>query len=336
MTDTPVHTSSASAANWEVQVDLTGLRMPRRIGVCINYGAHIWYQLQREHEQQLGTELGIEVEVVDAGMDVALQARQVADFRQQGVDALIYSAVDPAQAPAMLEPFQAAEVPVITESVWVDSPAVAANVMINDFQGGVKIGRLAAARIQAEGLTTLKVLDVTAPWLAEGLQRSDGFLAGLREGVPNVVTRRLDGRADIKTSAAVVAEVLREDPSFHCIFGVDDESAIGARQAYEQLQLPLDRVLISSFGFSGQQAYDWLVQGVYQIVCAMFPEYQARMLIHAAIFACNHLALPLHLVGPCVALTAETLPQYYTLTPTGPLLNLAAVRSISTEGESLI
>jgi ABC-type sugar transport system substrate-binding protein len=120
------------------------------------------------------------------------------------------------------------------------------------------------------------------------------------------------------------------------IFGVDDESAIGARHAYEQLQIPLDNVCICSFGFSGQQAYDWLNNGIYHIVCAMFPEYQARMLVHAAIYAYNRRQLPHHLVGPCTALTADELPRYYTRTAEGVQLHVDAVKAISTDGESLV
>ena len=266
-------------------------------------------------------------------MNAERQTEQIQRFLDQGIDALIYSAAEPAKAPSMLEAVHAAGIPVITESLWVSSPAVKTNVMINDYKGGQKVGRSAARWIKESKTGPVKVLDVTAPWLEEGLQRSDGFLAGLRESFPELESVRIDGRADIETSARVAAEVLREDPTFNIIFGVDDESAIGGRLAYQRLKLSLENVLICSFGFSGPQAYDWLRDGVYHIVCAMFPEYQARMLIHAAIYAHNRRALPLHLVGPCIALTAADLTTYYTRTENGTILNHGAVKIIPTTGE---
>ena len=223
----------------------------------------------------------------------------------------------------------------IAESIRLDHPALVGTVMINDYAGGQKVGRAAGRRLTEHGVREARVLDVTAPWLAEGLQRSDGFLAGLRESFPDLHTVRRDGRADIETSARVAAEVLGNDRSYNVVFGVDDESAIGARQGYEQLGIPLDDVLICTFGFSGLKAYDWLATGTYQIVCAMFPEYQARMLIYAAIYAHNSRSVPRHLVAPCTALTAEGLPDYYTRQPHGLQLNIEAVRRISTAGESL-
>jgi ribose transport system substrate-binding protein len=322
-------------ANWEAGVSLDGLAMPKRIGVSINYGAHIWYQLIGATEQELGKELGIEVLVENADMDVTGQDRQVEQLLRAGVDALLYSAVEPARAGATLNRALEAGIPVIAESIWLEHPAIIGTVMINDYAGGRKVGRAAGRRLTEQGVREARVLDVTAPWLAEGLRRSDGFLAGLRESFPDLRTTRRDGRADIETSARVAAEVLRDDPSYNVVFGVDDESAIGARQGYERLGIPLDEVLICSFGFSGPKAYDWLATGAYQIVCAMFPEYQARMLIHAAIYAYNRRLMPRHLVAPCVALMAEGLPDYYTRQPHGLQLNLEAVRRISTDGESL-
>lgn len=320
-------------ANWEARFSMDGLALPRRIGVCINYGAHIWYQMQSASERELAAQLGFALEAVDANMNAERQTEQIQRFLDQGIDALIYSAAEPAKAPSMLEAVHAAGIPVITESLWVNSPAVKTNVMINDYKGGQKVGRSAARWIKESKPGPVKVLDVTAPWLEEGLQRSDGFLAGLRESFPELQSVRVDGRADIETSARVAAEVLQEDPTFNIIFGVDDESAIGGRLAYQRLKLSLDNVLICSFGFSGPQAYDWLRDGVYHIVCAMFPEYQARMLIHAAIYAYNRRLLPLHLVGPCIALTAGDLTTYYTRTENGTVLNHDAVKIIPTIGE---
>jgi ribose transport system substrate-binding protein len=326
---------SIHPANWEAQNNIDGLALPRRIGVCINYGAHIWYKLQASAERQLAEQLGIALEAVDANMDGKRQAEQIKKFLNQGIDVLIYSAADPAMAPSMLEIVHAAGIPVITESLWVESPAVKASVMINDYMGGQKVGRSAAAWIKDSMTGPIKVLDVAAPWLEEGLQRSDGFMAGLRESFPEAESVRVDGRADIEISAAVAAEVLRRDPTFNVIFGVDDESAIGGRLAYERLGLPLDKVLICSFGFSGPQAYDWLKHGTYHIVCAMFPEYQARMLVHAAIQAFNRRKLPRHLVGPCIALRATDLPNYYTRTVDQTVLNFDSVKVLSTFGEEL-
>ncbi|MCP4165057.1 MAG: hypothetical protein GY759_04075 [Chloroflexi bacterium] len=45
----------------------------------------------------------------------------------------------------------------------------------------------------------------------------------------------------------------------------------------------------------------------------MFPEYQGRLLIDAAIAAYNGLELPAHVQAPSLPMTADLLPDYYTL-----------------------
>lgn len=333
MPDSTTNGDAGAAANWEAQVQLDGLKMPTRIGVCINYGTHIWYQVQEKNERALAAQLGFALDAVDAHMDADMQQTQVQRFLAEGVDALIYSAADASRAPEMLAPARAAGVPVITESIWVDTSAVAANAMINEYRGGEKIGRVTGERLKARGLTAARVLDVTVPWMVEGVQRSDGFLDGLRMVIPHVESVRVDGRADVEISAKVTTEALQTGDRFDVLFGVDDESAIGGRKAYERLGIPLDDLVICSFGFSGPQAYDWLTQGVYHVVCAMFPEYQAHLLVHAAIYAYNGKSLPRHLIAPSIAMTVENLPGFYTKTPEGMRLNVDAVKAISTAGE---
>jgi len=114
VTDNP----KEQGANWEARISMDGLALPRRIGVCINYGAHIWYQMQSANERTLAAELGIGLEAVDANMNAERQTEQVKEFIGQGIDALIYSAAEPAKAPSMLEAVHAADIPVITESLW--------------------------------------------------------------------------------------------------------------------------------------------------------------------------------------------------------------------------
>ena len=71
---------SPQAANWEAGISIDGLALPRRIGVCINYGAHIWYQLQSATERDLAAQLGISLEAVDANMDAPGRASRSNNF----------------------------------------------------------------------------------------------------------------------------------------------------------------------------------------------------------------------------------------------------------------
>ena len=53
---------------------------PKRIGYIVNYGTHEWYQNVIFGLQSRANELGIELEVMDANLDINKQTQQAEDF----------------------------------------------------------------------------------------------------------------------------------------------------------------------------------------------------------------------------------------------------------------
>ena len=68
--------------------------MPKKIGYVVNYATHEWYQNVIKGMQDRAKELGIEVEVKDANLDVAKQVSAAEDFMAKGVDVLIITPVN--------------------------------------------------------------------------------------------------------------------------------------------------------------------------------------------------------------------------------------------------
>jgi len=52
--------------------------------------------------------------------------------------------------------------------------------------------------------------------------------------------------------------------------------------------------------------------GPYKVSAAMFPEYQGRLLIDAAIAAYSGAKLPAHIVAPSLPVTKDNLAEFYT------------------------
>ena len=67
---------------------------PKRIGYIVNYGTHEWYQNVIFGLQSRADELGIELEVMDANLDINKQTQQAEDFMTKGVDVLIMTPVN--------------------------------------------------------------------------------------------------------------------------------------------------------------------------------------------------------------------------------------------------
>ena len=68
--------------------------MPKKIGYVTNYATHEWYQNVIKGMKAHGKDLGIEVEVQDANLDIAKQVAAAEDFIAKGVDVLIITPVN--------------------------------------------------------------------------------------------------------------------------------------------------------------------------------------------------------------------------------------------------
>jgi hypothetical protein len=69
--------------------------------------------------------------------------------------------------------------------------------------------------------------------------------------------------------------------------------------------------------------------GPYKVSAAMFPEFQGRLLIDAAIGAYNKVPLPQHIVVNGAPVTAETLGQFYTKEGDAWVPNYEAIAEIN-------
>jgi ribose transport system substrate-binding protein len=111
----------------------------------------------------------------------------------------------------------------------------------------------------------------------------------------------------------VSADALTAHPDVNVIFGINDDSALGGLQAYTAAGMDQSKVLVVGFGCEGKACKSALEQGgPYKVSAAMFPEYQGRLLIDAAIAAFNGAKLPAHIVAPSTPITKDNLAQFYT------------------------
>jgi ABC-type sugar transport system substrate-binding protein len=110
----------------------------------------------------------------------------------------------------------------------------------------------------------------------------------------------------------VSADALTANPDVNIIFGINDDSALGGLQAFTAAGLDTDNVLVVGFGCEGVACKSALLEGgPYKVSAAMFPEYQGRLLIDAAVAAYNGVELPEKIVAPSLPMTADILEEYY-------------------------
>jgi ribose transport system substrate-binding protein len=106
---------AASAAGLAISAAAAAADTPKKIGYVTNYATHEWYQNVIKGMQDRAAQLGIELEVRDANLDVARQIAAAEDFMASGVDVLILTPVNEEGVVQLLRRAKEEDLPVVLE-----------------------------------------------------------------------------------------------------------------------------------------------------------------------------------------------------------------------------
>jgi DeoR/GlpR family transcriptional regulator of sugar metabolism/ABC-type sugar transport system substrate-binding protein len=225
-------------------------------------------------------------------------------------DVLIATPTETSAMKLLLQRARRAAIPIIAESTTYEGAATA--IAIDDYRAGVELGRWVGCH--APGLVgdEVKVLGVGSK-LANCEARSRGFADGLRDTLPaGRVLLCVDGEGRWRRAYQIAADAFVVHPDINVIYGINDDSALAALEAYRAADRDERRLLVVSFGLEGDRAREVLkAGGPFKASIAMFPEVVGRACVDAAICAYHRCTFPVHIVTPYVLVTPETLEHYY-------------------------
>ncbi len=226
------------------------------------------------------------------------------------VDALIVTPSHTRATDLLVDRCNKAGVPVVAEAI---SYAGARTVVgIDNYRAGLEAGQWVANYAQRHFGGKAVVLDVTYSQ-SNTEKRSRGFSEGLRELPPRLVkVLHVNGQGARESSRQISADAMAVHPDINVIFGVNDDSALGALDAYRAAGLDEEKLLVVCFGLEGDSSRDLLDQAKpYAMGVAMFPELVGRACLDAAICTYHGCALVEQITTPHAIVTPETLPDYY-------------------------
>lgn len=187
--------------------------------------------LEEEAERQ-----GVEVVITSAEFDVARQQNQVADFIVQGVDALILCPADSRAIGTTIQAANQAGIPVFTADIAALSEAgeVVYHVGIDNYSGGRMAGEAALEALEGAG----KVAIIDHPEVESVILRTRGFRdvieAAQAEGIGVEIVSILPAGGSQDRAFRVAEDLLQAHPDLDLIFGINDETALGAVAAIEK------------------------------------------------------------------------------------------------------
>jgi len=214
------------------------------IGVSLLTRTHPFYQELEAGLREAAARHGFELSVQAGEFDVAKQKDQIEGFLVRKVAAIVVSPCDSKSIGTSIQAANRAGIPVFTSDIAV--LAEGAQVVSHVASDNVAGGRLAAQAVSQALGGKGKIAIIDHPEVESVIQRVRGFEEELTRHPGLKVVAKLSGRGSKDVAFKTAEDILQAHPDLDAIFGINDDSALGAVAAVERAGR-LGRVTIVGF-----------------------------------------------------------------------------------------
>lgn len=172
---------------------------------------------------------GYRVTVVDANRDNAKQQSQVEDFISNKVDAIVLTPYDSTAIGSAISEANRANIPVFTADIASQSKlgTVVAHIASDNVQGGEQAGKLLCQAVKSGSVAIIDEPEVTSVQ-----DRVKGFRQAMKANCPQVViVADVDAGGAREKAVSDAGDILQSHKDLKGIFGINDDSALGALTA---------------------------------------------------------------------------------------------------------
>jgi ribose transport system substrate-binding protein len=204
----------------------------KTIGVSIQNREAQFYQSMEAGMTSEAQKYGYTVTVVDASRDNSKQQSQVEDFISQKVAAIVLTPYDSQAIGSAIVEANKAGIPVFTADIRNASSqgVVVSHIASDNVQGGAQAGKLMCAAVGKAG--SVAILD--EPEVTSVQDRVKGFKSALATGCPGVtIVADIDGGGERAKASSATEDILQSHKDLKGIFGINDDSALGASKAVD-------------------------------------------------------------------------------------------------------
>jgi ribose transport system substrate-binding protein len=200
------------------------------VGVALRTRSHEFYKDLEAGLVEEAAKQHLRIIVQAADDDLTAQARQLEDFVTQKVDAIVVIPCQSDAIAASLRGAAAAKIPVFTADIAAKGADVVSHVASDNFQGGKLAGEAMAKLLGGKG----KVIVIDQPSVTSVQDRVRGFEEALKAhpGI-SIVGKPSAGGERVKAQA-VMEDALTRHADLAGVFGINDDSALGALHAAEK------------------------------------------------------------------------------------------------------
>jgi ribose transport system substrate-binding protein len=200
----------------------------KTIGVSIQNREAQFYRDMEGGMNSAATKYGYKLLIVDANRDNQRQQSQVEDFISKKVDAIVLTPFDSQAIGSAIVEANNANIPVFTADIasTAKQGTVVAHIASDNVQGGAQAGKLMCQALPSK-VGTVAIID--EPEVTSVQDRVKGFKMALKQNCPNVIiVADIDAGGDRQKANSTMGDVLQSHKNLKGVFGINDDSALGA------------------------------------------------------------------------------------------------------------
>ncbi len=202
----------------------------KTIGVSLLTRAHIFYKDLEEGLTEEAAKNKFELNIAAAEFDLGKQTSQVEDFVARKVDAIVICPVDSKGIGAAIRKANAAGIPVFTADIGAQEGEVACHIASDNVAGGRLAGEFLGKFLNGKG--NVGIID--QPSVTSVLDRVQGFREALAKFPGIKIVADVNGQSVRDKAMQAASDVLQAHPELDGLFGINDDSALGALDAAQQ------------------------------------------------------------------------------------------------------
>jgi ribose transport system substrate-binding protein len=207
-------------------------RAEKVIGVSLLSRAHVFYRDLEAGLLEEARKHNYELIITTAEFDLGKQIGHIEDFVARNVDAVIVCPVDSRGIGPGIRRTNDAGIPVFTADIAATEGAVVSHIASDNVAGGRLAGEYLARFLNGKG----RVAIINHPAVTSVLDRVQGFREALAPFPEIRIVADVNGQGVRDKAMQAAADVLQAHQSLDGIFGINDDSALGALDAIQQFK----------------------------------------------------------------------------------------------------
>lgn len=202
------------------------------IGVSLLTRHHIFYRDLEAGLQSEAQRNNYELVITSAEFDLSKQIGQIEDFIARKVDAIVVCPADSRGIGPGIRKANDAGIPVFTADIAAQEGNVVCHIASDNVAGGRLAGEFLAKALGGKG----RIAIINHPAVTSVLDRVQGFKEAIAKYPGISIVADVSGQGVRDKALQASTDVLQANPKLDGIFGINDDSALGALDAVQQFK----------------------------------------------------------------------------------------------------